>query len=401
MKNILILHPYRENYTEIYNCLPLTHHFTLLTDESKVSSFEQTRPSNVNIIYTTDYQNNCKSKAREILQLKNFDAIVPLDEFDITTAAELREEFNIEGQSIAEAEVFRDKNLMTKKVKELGYRIPDSQKISNLSELKTFYNIHKNIILKPLNGAGSVDTFHIKFQSDLNLAANIAFKDGEQMLVQEYINSDIYHIDGFFNNGKLIYCEPSLYIYNPLLIKEGISAAAVSLDHNTLDYTRLVEYAFTLANQLYPGGTFLFHLEVFYNSKEITFLEIACRMGGARIRQNIEFKLAHNPLKLLIYSICGEQLPTLPTVFPVTGWLLTAKRNGMITQLPTLTEDLKNKYSIFDYIEYTKVGNKVNNAFHSADAIIGISVSGKDFTTTKNTLLNAEKWLIKYTRYEV
>ena len=400
MKNILILHPYRENYTEIYKWLPSTHQFTILTDESKLSSFEQSRLANVSIISTTDYQNNCKSKAREVLQLEKFDAIVALDEFDITTAAELREEFNIEGQSVAEAEVFRDKNLMTKRVKELGYTVPGTQKISTFAELQDFYNVHKNIILKPLSGAGSVDTFHIKSKSELELAANIALKNGEEVLVQEYINSNIYHIDGFLDNGKVVYCEPSLYIYNPLLIKEGISAAAVSLDHDSLDYTRLVEYASTLASQLYPGGTFLFHLEVFYNSKEITFLEIACRMGGARIRQNIELKLTHNPLQLLVYGICGEQLPTLPTEFPVTGWLLTAKRKGVITQLPTLTDELKRKYSIFDYIEYTKVANTVNDAFHSADAIIGISVSGKDFVTTKNTLLNAETWLIKNTRYE-
>ena len=129
MKNILILHPYRENYTEIYKWLPSTHQFTILTDESKLSSFEQSRLANVSIISTTDYQNNCKSKAREVLQLEKFDAIVALDEFDITTAAELREEFNIEGQSVAEAEVFRDKNLMTKRVKELGYTVPGTQKI--------------------------------------------------------------------------------------------------------------------------------------------------------------------------------------------------------------------------------------------------------------------------------
>ena len=185
-----------------------------------------------------------------------------------------------------------------------------------------------------------------------------------------------------------------------MLIKKGISAAAVSLDHASEQFNKLVDYASTLSHGLYPNGTFLFHLEVFYDGHEIIFLEIASRIGGARIRQNLQYKLTYNPLELLLTAICNDTLPILPTVFPVTGWLLTAKKEGVIQQLPELTETIKEQYSIFDYITYTQIGKQLHSAFHSADAVVGFSCHGSTFRETKNNLLGAETWVLENTRYK-
>ena len=399
MKNILILHPYRENYTDILSCLPTNHHFTLLIDESKRESFRVKLPKNVKLAGVAGDQNTRREKAEKLLKSESFDAIIPLDEFDILLAAELREKFHIGGQKVDEAIIFRDKNVMTKRVKELGVRIPESQKIDCFSELQYFFDRHQDIILKPLSGAGSVDTFRVQTINDLVKLKESLFNQGEQILVQEYIESDIYHIDGFVSNGEIIYCEPSKYLYNPLLIKQGGSAAAVSLDKDSTGYKELVGYAIFLSSKLDLQGTYLFHLEVFYDLKDIIFLEIACRIGGARIRQNLEYKFGCNPLKLLIYSISGEILPELPKEFPNTGWLLTAKRAGTIKELPTITNEIKQQFSIFDYIEYVKVGQNLNSAFHSADAVIGLSLYGKDFKKTEQALLSIEKWILQHTRY--
>lgn len=186
-------------------------------------------------------------------------------------AAELREQFHIKGQSVSQAKTFRDKDKMTQKVSELGFKIPHSRKISSYEELKNFFKQHGDIILKPLDGAGSVDTFHLKRETDLVSFHSDHFWKDKTFLVQEYIYADVYHIDGFVYQGNVIYCEPSQYIYNPLLIKEGISAAGVSLDHTSKHFKKLVDYASELSKKLYPDGTFLFHLEVFYDGHEIIF----------------------------------------------------------------------------------------------------------------------------------
>lgn len=400
MSKLLILHPYRETYTDIYSCLSQNHQYTLLIDDSKVESFEINKPSNVILVPTHHYPETRKKTAQDYLHKSHFDAIVALDEFDMVLAAELREQFHIKGQSVNQAKTFRDKNKMTQKISDLGFKIPHSKKISSYMELKLFFKQYEDIILKPLDGAGSVDTFHLKRENDLiSFDSNHFWKD-KTILVQEYIYSDVYHIDGFMAHGNIIYCEPSQYIYNPLLIKEGISAAAISLDHSSEPFKKLVDYASELSRRLYPNGTFLFHLEVFYDGHEITFLEIASRMGGARIRQNLQYKFTYNPLELLLKAICNDPLPTIPKKFPVTGWLLTAKKEGVVQQLPELTETIQKKYNIFDYIVYTQVGKQLNNAFHSADAIVGFSCYGSTFRETKSALLGAETWALENTRYE-
>ena len=400
MAKLLILHPYRETYTDIYSCLSKNHHYTLLIDDSKVESFETNKPTNVTLVTTQHYPEKRKETSQGILQQSHFDAIVALDEFDMVLAAELREQFHIKGQSVSQAKTFRDKDKMTQKVSELGFKIPHSRKISSYEELKNFFKEHGDIILKPLDGAGSVDTFHLKSDNDLSPFDSDNFWGDKTVLVQEYIYSDVYHIDGFVSHGNIIYCEPSQYIFNPLLIKEGISAAGVSLDYTSKHFKKLVDYASELSKKLYPDGTFLFHLEVFYDGHEIIFLEIASRIGGARIRQNLQYKLTYNPLELLLTAICNDTLPILPTVFPVTGWLLTAKKEGFIQQLPELTETIKEQYSIFDYITYTQIGKQLHSAFHSADAVVGFSCHGSTFRETKNNLLGAETWVLENTRYK-
>lgn len=400
MSKLLILHPYRETYTDIYSCLSQNHQYTILIDDSKSDSFETNKPTNVTLVTTQHYPEKRKETSQGILQQSHFDAIVALDEFDMVLAAELREQFHIKGQSVSQAKTFRDKDKMTQKVSELGFKIPHSRKISSYAELKNFFKQHGDIILKPLDGAGSVDTFHLKRETDLVSFHSDHFWKDKTVLVQEYIYADVYHIDGFVYQGNIIYCEPSQYIYNPLLIKKGISAAAVSLDHTSEQFNKLVDYASTLSHGLYPNGTFLFHLEVFYDGHEIIFLEIASRIGGARIRQNLQYKLNHNPLELLLKAICDDSLPTIPKTFPVTGWLLIAKKKGIIKQLPELTETIKKQYSIFDYTTYTQVGKQLNDAFHSADAIVGFSCYGSTFLETKKNLQGAEAWALENTRYE-
>lgn len=401
MKKILILHPYRESYTNILSCLSEIHQYTILIDESKKESFSNSSLKNIEIAAVNNYQINCRTKAEELLSNNHFAAIIALDEFDVMLAAELREKYQIDGQNLAEAVVFRDKNMMTKRVKELGFRIPESQEVTKFSEFKAFLNKYNDIIVKPLSGAGSVDTFRVQHTDDITELDSKLFGKEEKFLVQEYIDKDIYHIDGFVSHGEVIYCEPSKYLYNPLLIKKGISAAAISLDRDSIDSQKLVDYATSLSMKLYPRGTFLFHLEVFYDLTDIIFLEIACRVGGARIRQNLEYKFGYSPYKLLIDSISGLQLPELPEKYPNTAWLLTAKRDGRIIELPNITEAIKQEFSIFDYIEYVKIGQQVNSAFHSADAVIGLSLSGENFKETEKALLSAEKWLLKHTRYDL
>ncbi|WP_261806376.1 ATP-grasp domain-containing protein [Lapidilactobacillus luobeiensis] len=400
MKHILIFHPYREQYTDIYQCLAPQHAYTIIIDHAKAASFQVNQPVNVTLVFVKNYQLVRERQARELLTSTHFDAIIALDEFDIELAGKLRTEFNLPGQSLAEARIFRDKATMVQQVSAAGFKVPHSQVVSSSAALAAFFDHNHDIIVKPLNGAGSINTFHLKEKADLTRFQADHDWIQQTFLAQQYLYADIYHIDGLIAHGQVLYCEPARYIYNPLLIKAGVSAAAVSLDHTDASYLKLNQYATNLVKKLAPTGTFLFHLEVFFDNQEIIFLEIGSRIGGARIRQNLEFKLNCNPLKLLIYSVCAEQLPVIRHNYPVTGWLLTAKQAGTIQALPEFTEAVKSEFSIFDEVAYVRVGSQIGNAVHSADAVIGLSVYGASFRSVKTQLLRAERWAQANTRYQ-
>ena len=129
------------------------------------------------------------------------------------------------------------------------------------------------------------------------------------------------------------------------------------------------------------------------------FLEIASRIGGARIRQNLQYKLTYNPLELLLTAICSDTLPILPTVFPVTGWLLTAKMEGVIQQLPELTETIKNSILSLTILLTRKLVNSCI-LLSQCRCCCQFSCHGSTFRETKNNLLGAETWVLENTRYK-
>lgn len=391
-----LLHPFSLGYTTIYDCLQSGDEYVLFIDRAKREAFEKEKPANVTLVMVENYQENIEMVCGNWLEKEHLDALLALDEFDVEVAARLRENYGIPGQSSALAKVFRNKNVMTERVRELGFRVPTSTRVQSFQEAEEFLRTHGKIIVKPLAGAGSVDTFPLGVSEGVERLEGL---DLPSLLLQEYIEGDIYHIDGLLACGQVIYCEPSRYLYNPLLIKEGISAAAVSLEQNHRDYATLRDYAIHLARSLDPKGTYLFHLEVFYTGEEIIFLEIACRMGGARIRQNLERKFGQDPFALLLTAVGKHNFPELPEHFPAVGWLLTAKKSGVLQRIPDLTPEKLEEFGIYDTIVYTKIGRKIQSAQHSADAVLGLSFVGKDFETVRRQLLAAEAWCLQETHY--
>lgn len=65
MSKLLILHPYRETYTDIYSCLSQNHQYTILIDDSKSDSFETNKPTNVTLVTTQHYPEREKKPHKE------------------------------------------------------------------------------------------------------------------------------------------------------------------------------------------------------------------------------------------------------------------------------------------------------------------------------------------------
>ena len=69
---------------------------------------------------------------------RRFDRIIALDEFDIETAAQIREHMRIRGMGVTASAYYRDKLAMRIGAQESGFLVPEFCRVLNYDELREF-----------------------------------------------------------------------------------------------------------------------------------------------------------------------------------------------------------------------------------------------------------------------
>ena len=88
---------------------------------------------------------------------KKIDRIVALDEFDMETAATLREHMRIPGMGLTTMRYFRDKLAMRMKAMENGIRVPDFIPVLNHDDIRYYLeHVPGPWVLKPRSEASAI-----------------------------------------------------------------------------------------------------------------------------------------------------------------------------------------------------------------------------------------------------
>ena len=99
---------------------------------------------------------------------EKIDRIVPLDDFDVETAATLREHLRVPGMGDTTARYFRDKLAMRTKARDEGLAVPDFIHILNYAQLHEFMDhVPPPWVLKPRSMAGSMGVKKIASADEL------------------------------------------------------------------------------------------------------------------------------------------------------------------------------------------------------------------------------------------
>src|SRR5207248_465302 len=89
----------------------------------------------------------------------------------VTLAARLRERWGLPGMSPDTVRGFRDKELMKERVRAAGLRVPRSRRVRTEREVREAAEaIGLPLILKPISGAGSADTYAVRTRAELEAA---------------------------------------------------------------------------------------------------------------------------------------------------------------------------------------------------------------------------------------
>jgi hypothetical protein len=230
-----------------------------------------------------------KQAAEEIhawLRGRSVDRVECLWERLMYLAASLRERFGLPGMSKAQTEVFRDKETMKQAVEKAGLRVPRHGKARTVAEAWAHVErIGYPAIVKPIDGAGSKDTYRCNDKAEF-AAALAKVRHIDVLSVEEFIEGEELTYDTVCVDGRILFENVAWYRPKPMVLAQSpwISMQNICLRDLAQDLPRPgVELGRAVIKAL-GFGTGFTHMEWFRTPNgEAVFGEIGGRPAGARL----------------------------------------------------------------------------------------------------------------------
>ena len=236
-----------------------------------------TRPD---IIYGVSYLN----RANDIAQ------IVPLDDYDVETAAALREHLRLPGLGETVVRYFRDKLAMRQQARANDILVPEFTPVFNYDRLHAFMDrVPPPWVLKPRSEAGAMGIKKVYSAEEVWRWLDQLGDQQSFFHLEQFIPGEVYHVDSIIWNGQVQFALPHKYTQPPMNVAhEGGVFVTRTLPRQSAESEQLLALNQKLlkAFQIPRGVT---HTE-FIRAQDgrIYFLETAARVGGANIEQLVE-----------------------------------------------------------------------------------------------------------------
>lgn len=350
-----------------------------------------------------DYDENgyVDLRAMELYEKYPYHTVLSCYEFDVIRAAHLRETFQLPGQNLTSAWMYRDKFLMKDTVRKKGILTPAFRKINTPIDLIDFIQTHQfPVVIKPISSAGSQNTRVLKNRQDL--VSFLSSPLPSDIMVESFIEGEIYHVDGIIVNGKVEFICTSKYL-DALLNYKSESYTGGHLIHPTHPLSkRMVKLTKQVVQALDTPSNTTFHAEWFHTpNDEIVFCEIASRVGGGRINETIKYTFGVDLFQAHFQTQLG-----IPYHFPsaedcmkvntLTGRVLIMKKEGRLLSIP---EDPPPSWVIHHEI-LAEPGDIIQSSIHCTDLLAGFIVQGTTEEELKEKLISVTEWFNHYTHWE-
>jgi biotin carboxylase len=225
------------------------------------------------------------------------DRIVALEEFDVITAAQIRDHFCLPGMSSATARLFRDKLAMGAKVKEAGINVPEFVPLLNHNDIREFLDrVPPPWVIKPRSDVSAIGIKKGEEPGDVWRAID-ALDERERLrersphyLLSRFISGDVFHVDSLVSNKRVIFAGANQYGRPPMEVAhKGGAYISHTIPRGTEDEKKLFAINRKLLKTL-GLETGSAHAEFIKSTAdgEFYFLEVAARVGGAYIAEVLE-----------------------------------------------------------------------------------------------------------------
>lgn len=213
-------------------------------------------------------------------------------EVGVDLAAHLRAGLGLPGQQPDDARAFRDKDLMKQRLERAGLRVPHHARVRSRDEaLAAAERIGFPVIIKPIDGAGTRDTFRADTQAELEAALRRTAHVPE-MSLEEFIDGEEFTYDTVCHHGKVLFDSIAQYHPRPLISRtqEHISPAQLVLRDPHIPQLRdAVQFGRDVLRAMGMDTGFT-HMEWYKKSSgELVFGEIAARSPGGRLVDQMNY----------------------------------------------------------------------------------------------------------------
>ena len=277
---------------------------------------------------------------------REVDRVLANWEVMVMTAARLREKFGVPGMSVDIVNGFRDKKLMKDRVARAGLRVPRSVRVRNA------HDAHEGaalmgypLVLKPIAGAGSADTYEVRSQQELDVAL-AKMRHVEEASLEEFIEGDEFTFDTVCVDGKPAFANVAHYLPKPLIARtnEWISPVIITVrDLKRPEFAKGQELGGKVLGALAMGDGFT-HMEWFRKpSGEVVFGEIGCRPGGACLVDQMNYTCDIDLFREWARAVCWKSFEA-PTVrkYNVAIIFKRARGQGRISRITGLKEFMRS-----------------------------------------------------------
>jgi biotin carboxylase len=240
---------------------------------------------------------------------------------------------------------FRDKQLMKERVRAAGLRVPRSFRVRTAREAHAAAEeIGYPLILKPISGAGSADTYRVEGPADLEATLN---KMGhvQEASCEEYIDGEEFTFDTVCIGGKPAFMNIAQYLPKPLVARSEEWISPVIVTVRDMEQPRLqggIELGKKVLSALKMGDGFT-HMEWFLTSKgEAVFGEIGCRPGGAHLVDQMNYTCDIDLFREWARAVCwGRFQASTRRKYNAAIVFKRAKGQGRITRVEGLDAYLR------------------------------------------------------------
>lgn len=399
MSDIVIMHRIPYGVTPLDEWIPeVADRVTLVTSEEAAPGYEGRFPRVVAVPgYDTGSRVECE--VDELCRTGSVSTLVHVTEDDILRAAGIRDRFGLPGPRTDDVLPWRDKYRMKCHVAGAGVATAAFAVPSGPDEAAEFGERHGYpVVVKPRLGFAS---HGVRVVHDRDaLVVELAGRDPDDVMIEQYVPGDMFHLDGFAQDGKVLHVSPSRYLNGCLAFQDGAPLGSVQLDRDDPSWDALADMAEQVVAALPPLDFCPYHLEIFRRPDgELVFCEIACRLGGGHIMEAFTRSTGVNPARLWIRHQLGlDDGPAVPV--PSTGrlhgWLLVPPRTGRLVEI----REPEGVAHLTDFVVKTPVPREFDGAHGSTDSIVGCVVSGADAAEVEANLHACVALVDRSTRWE-